>query len=282
MAVPNTDPYASQLNVNPGAANKPNSTTTTTTGPAGSTSTTNGTQTTNSNNSSSTTNMDPESLAALQRLIAQLSGAGTSETQAEAARRKQIEALVLGLLPSVSTNQAFNDAKGLMALNLQKSMDANMPALQRSIEGAGTSASSMQGLLGQNASRDAALAASALGADQAKSYQNNQTAMLNTLEALTRPTSTQTNALLAALNIAKNATSNTNGNSSQTTNTNQTTTTDTAPTTTTTNTNYGPSTADPGSVNKGGSGLSWIDAMAQSRGSNGEVDWVKAASLLNN
>lgn len=153
-------------------------------------------------------NMDPTSLAALQNLIKVLSTGGTPEIKAEDAKRKQMQQLVEGLLGSVSTEAAKSDASSLMALNLQQAMEKNMPAISKAIEGAGTSASSMQGLLSQQLARDASLAAGALGADQAKAYAGERSNLANTLEALTRPTSQGTTALLNALQTAKGAVTN--------------------------------------------------------------------------
>ena len=95
-----------------------------------------------------------------------------------------------------------------MALNLKKSQEANAPAIAKSIEGAGTSASSMQGLLASNLANDSALAASALGADQAKAYAGAQTNLASLLENLSRPDNTIITALNNALNTAKGATLN--------------------------------------------------------------------------
>ena len=159
-------------------------------------------------------NMTPESLAALQGLISQLQSGGTNEILAEKAKRAQTQQVIEALLGQVSSGQAFEEAKGLMALNLQTAMEANAPSIQRAIEGSGTSAGSMQALLAQKLSRDSALSASALGAQQSQEYARQRSALANTLEAATRPTNDNTRALLGALNISKNAISNTQRSSS--------------------------------------------------------------------
>lgn len=155
-------------------------------------------------------NMTPRSLAALEQLIATMQGGGTLQQKAEIARKKQTQDLIQQMLGQYSSGQAFTDAQGLMALNLQKAMETNMPQIQRSIEGAGTSAGSMQGLLAQNMARDSALAASALGADQAKSYAGTTAQLTNQLSGMASsaldPVGQQ---LIAALGIAKGAVSNT-------------------------------------------------------------------------
>lgn len=163
----------------------------------------------NTTDVSSTVNMTPEALASLQLLIQQLQGGGTNEQLAERAKRQQTQDLIAALMGQYSKGSAMEDAKGLMALNVQKAMEQNMPAIQRAIEGSGTSASSMQALLAQNLARDSALSASALGAEQAKSYGQIQASLGSTMEAATRQTNPVTDALLRALGISKGAVENT-------------------------------------------------------------------------
>lgn len=168
-------------------------------------------------------NMTPEALAQLNNLIKSLEGGGTPEQRAAEARRRQTQALTEQLLGQVSTGAAMNDAEAMMALNLQQAMEKNMPAIQKAIEGAGTSASSMQGVLSQQVARDAALASGALGGQMAAQYAGQRSSLANTLEALTRPTNDVTNSLIQALEISKGAVTNrqTSGGSSasRTTNT---------------------------------------------------------------
>lgn len=155
-----------------------------------------------------TTLLSPENQKALDTLIQQLLGGGTAEQKKNSKERDLVTAVVQDLLQQYSKQQAFTDASGLMALNLKKSQEANAPAIARSIEGAGTSASSMQGLLASNLANDSALAASALGADQAKAYGVIQTNLSSLLENLSRPDNTIITALNNALNTAKGATLN--------------------------------------------------------------------------
>lgn len=155
-----------------------------------------------------TTILSPENQKALDTLIQQLLGGGTAEQKKNSKERDLVTAVVQDLLQQYSKQQAFTDASGLMALNLKKSQEANAPAIARSIEGAGTSASSMQGLLASNLANDSALAASALGADQAKAYGVIQTNLSSLLENLSRPDNTIITALNNALNTAKGATLN--------------------------------------------------------------------------
>jgi len=153
-------------------------------------------------------NMTPEALAQLTNLITALQGGGTPEQKASEARRRQVQALTEQLLGTVSSERAFSDAEKMMALNLQQAMEKNMPAIQKAIEGAGTSASSMQGILSQQTARDAALASGAVGGQMAAQYAGQRSSLAGTLEALTRPTNDVTNSLINALQVSKGAVTN--------------------------------------------------------------------------
>jgi hypothetical protein len=178
-----------------------------------------------------TTALDPGSMKTLQDFIAQLMSGGTANQRGEIQRRNAMTQFVTNLLGLVSPEQAKADAQGLMSLNLQQSMEKQMPALQKAIEGSGTSASSMQALLANRIAQDAALNASALGGEQQKAYAQSRAQLASLLEAFTRPQNTVENNLIQALNVLKGAVTNTNStryssqNSSQNTTgqTNQTT-----------------------------------------------------------
>lgn len=195
-----------RYNVNASAASEKTGTPYTkvsTTEPSVTSSTVTGGSSKSATETSKQTFMSSENLAALQALIQALQGGGTNEQRAAAVKRQQALEFVKGLFNTVSTEQALIDAKALMALNLQQSMEKNLPAIQRAIEGAGTSASSMQGVLSQQAARDAALASGALGAQQAQVYAQQRSTLANTLEALTREDSPVTTSLIQALQVAK-------------------------------------------------------------------------------
>lgn len=148
-----------------------------------------------------TTQFNPlaqQSLDALIRMLLQGNAPGYSTGQ-----RESVYPMLQNLLQDYSKQNAFGDAQGLMALTLQKAMEQNMPAISRAIEGAGTSAGSMQALLAGNAARDASLAASALGAEQAKSYGNISSNLMQLLETISRPDTAIMGALVQALNVAK-------------------------------------------------------------------------------
>lgn len=148
-----------------------------------------------------TTQFNPlaqQSLDSLIRMLLQGNAPGYSTNQ-----RDSLYPMLQGLLQDYSKQNAFGDAQGLMALTLQKAMEQNMPAISRAIEGAGTSAGSMQALLAGNAARDASLAASAMGAEQAKSYGNISANLMQLLENVSKPDTAIMGALVQALNVAK-------------------------------------------------------------------------------
>jgi hypothetical protein len=151
-------------------------------------------------------NMDASSLAALQATIKSLMQGGSPSDRGQKAKRDQTMALVQGLLKEVSQKRAVEDAQGMINLLMEQQAEQNMPAIQRAIEGAGTSASSMQALLSQKAQRDTALAAGSLGSQQQQAYAAQRTGLANVLEAFSRVDNSATDQLLSALGIAKGAT----------------------------------------------------------------------------
>jgi len=157
-----------------------------------------------------TTALDPNSMKTLQEFIAQLMSGGTANQKGEIQKRDAMTQFVTNLLGLVSPQQANADAQGLMSLNLQQSMEKQMPALQKAIEGAGTSASSMQALLANRIAQDAALNASALGGEQQKAYAQSRAQLASLLEAFTRPQNTVENTLIQALSALKGAVTTTN------------------------------------------------------------------------
>jgi hypothetical protein len=98
-----------------------------------------------------------------------LSSMGEGTAQASGAFKEALDTLK-AQLPGYSKSAAFADAKALMDETAAKSLEANKPAIQRAVEGAGTSASSMAGLLSTKLATDTARAAAAQGAEQAKAY----------------------------------------------------------------------------------------------------------------
>lgn len=150
--------------------------------------------------------MTPSQLLVQQQLaplISQLMGGGTAEQQATAAQRKKTTAAAETASTAYTTPQAFADASNAMALELQKGMQSALPAITRGMEGAGTSAGSMQALLAQQAAADAAMRAGALGADQASKYGVIQAQIQNALAGLaTTNANPQIDSLLKALSIS--------------------------------------------------------------------------------
>jgi len=202
-------------------------------------------------------------------------GGGTKQQKKQTGERDAVTELVRNLLGEFSKQKAFEDAKGLMALNMQNSMQKNMPAIQKSIEGAGTSAASMQSLLSQNLVNDSALAASALGGEQAKAYAGTTTNLASLLEALTRSDNSVLTALTNALGLAKGGTVNRSVSQSGTSSANKTMSGSTK--TETVNGGYSGGSSSMGQAQAGGTGgggLSYVSpqlslGQAQAGGTGG-------------
>lgn len=159
---------------------------------------------------STTTALDPNSLKTLEQFVTQLMSGGTANQKGEIQKRDAMTQFVTNLLGLVSPEQANADAQGLMGQQLQKSLEQQMPALQKAIEGAGTSASSMQALIANRIAQDSAQGAAALGGEQQKAYAQSRAQLASLLEAFTRPQNTVENTLIQALNALKGAVTNTN------------------------------------------------------------------------
>lgn len=175
----------------------------------------------NSSSSSSTSSsesftgiQDEEALTVLKNLIKQLAGGGTDQQRETNQERKQTIQDTRATAQDYSKDKAFSDAKDIITQSLQSSMEKQMPAISKSIQGAGTSASSMQGLLSQKLAADASTAAGALGAEQAKAYGNISANLASVLERLTQNDSTTENSLINALALLKNTVSSSESSSS--------------------------------------------------------------------
>lgn len=162
--------------------------------------------TTTDNTTTNTQNIDPKDLAALQTLVQQLLSGGTPEQKAAAANRSSVQQIVQGLLGNYTKQSAQKDAEGLVAQQLRQALEANMPALTKSIEGAGTSASSMQGLLAQKLAVESAQASSAAGLDASVKYGQISANLAAILDSISKPNDSVVQDLVNALAVAKNAT----------------------------------------------------------------------------
>lgn len=157
-----------------------------------------------------TEQFDPQSLALLNSFINTLNTGGTEQQKATIANRKETQGTVKGLMADYQKAAAFQDAQALIERSLQDSMQRNMPAIQRSVEGAGTSASAMQGLLSQQLATNASREASALGAEQAKAYGGISTQLAGLLTNLAGQGNEVENNLLQALQVLKGGVTTTN------------------------------------------------------------------------
>jgi hypothetical protein len=159
--------------------------------------------------STSTQNMDPKSLAALEVLIQQLVQGGTPEQRASQAQRDYEIGAVRQQRADYSKEAAFADASGAMNAKVADVLRQLMPGLTRAAEGAGASKGALQALAIQEATNRAAQDAAALGLQASVNYGGIAANMSGILEGLTRQTDPVTQSLLAALNVAKGAVSNT-------------------------------------------------------------------------
>ena len=183
--------------------NKDNSSITQTISP----STTTSTQSGFSSGNETTSLFENKDLDILRNLIGTLQGQYSKQVTSKQQQSSNLEGLVTSLLQDYKKNSAFEDAKGLMALNIQQGLEKGTPAIARSIESAGTSASSMQALLAQKLATDSALNASALGAQQAGQYGNILANLLSVLQKnSTDNQDTQTlQGLLGAMQLLRGA-----------------------------------------------------------------------------
>lgn len=166
-----------------------------------------GSQTSQGSGSSFTGITDPQLLSILKTAIQQFAGGGTPDYQAQRAVRNEQIAATRAAAGQYSKQAAFADAADLMAQNLRLSLEKNMPVINKAIQGAGTSADSMQALLSQKLATESAQAAGALGATQAAQYGQIQSTLQGVLENLTRIDNSQVEALVNALNVARTTTS---------------------------------------------------------------------------
>lgn len=230
------DPYATAAGKGTTTTNSGGTSTSDSTGTTNSTGSSNGSSVTN------TSNMDANSMAALQNLIAQLQSGGTASMRADT-NRKNVE---IGTLQQnregYSKEAAFADAKGLIAQTMRQTLEKLLPGINTASLGAGASQSSMRALLTQRAAENASEAASAQGLTAATNYGNVSNGMSGIIANLMAIKDPATDALLQALGIAKgaqvssttNTTNNTTNSGTSTNNTTSTTpstTTITAPTT---------------------------------------------------
>ena len=157
---------------------------------------------------------DEEALTLLKNLIKQLATGGTDKQKEANSERTQIIQDIRAAAADYSKDKAFQDAADLVAQSLQKSMEKQMPAISKSIQGAGTSSSSMQGLLSQKLATESSQAAGALGAQQAQAYGGITANLASVLERLTQADSTTENSLINALALLRNTVSDSNSVSS--------------------------------------------------------------------
>lgn len=146
---------------------------------------------------------NPEALDILMKTLGELSSGGTAEMQRQQGERNKQIVSARGTLSDYTKNSAFQDAADLMAQNLRRAMEAQMPQINKAVENAGTSGGSMAALLSQKLATEASQASGALGAEQAKAYGGISAQLQGVLEALTRVDRGDTDSLLKALDLFK-------------------------------------------------------------------------------
>lgn len=146
---------------------------------------------------------NPEAVALLMKTLGQLSTGGTPEMKRQQAERNTQITSARGTLTDYTKASAFQDAADLMAQNLRVAMEKNMPAINKAVENAGVSGSSMQALLSQKLATEASQASGALGAEQAKAYGGISAQLQGVLELLTRVDNSSLEALLKGLDLTR-------------------------------------------------------------------------------
>ena len=135
--------------------------------------------------------------------IQQLLSGGTEEQKREIANRNATQALIQSQLGNYTTTQAMADARGAMSQQLRQSLEKNMPAMARGVEGAGSSSGSMQALLANDLSTRAAESAATVGAQQAQAYAVTTANIDSVLERISQPMNLAESTLVGALGAVK-------------------------------------------------------------------------------
>lgn len=156
-----------------------------------------------SNSSSSGTNFSAGGEDALTKLIQQLLSGGTDEQKAEANTRATAVQTVNRQIGDYSKQAAFADAQGAMSQQSRLALEKLIPAITRSAEGAGTSASSMRALLLQDSANKAAESAAALGLKASTDYGSIAAGLTGTLGSLAQEQNPVLAALMQAINLSK-------------------------------------------------------------------------------
>lgn len=162
-----------------------------------------------STTTSVTDNLSPQARAALEQLLASLTGGTNAGVNRQVATQTDAINRTKAASNDYSKSAAFADSQGAVNAASRKALEELLPQLTRSAEGSGTSQSSLRALLTQKAAQDAADSAATLGINAAASYGNINTNLLGILAQLSAQGDPANKALLDALNVAKGATSTT-------------------------------------------------------------------------
>lgn len=168
-----------------------------------------------SSNNQNVQNMSPETLRALEELIAQLSAGGTPQMLADRAVKNGEISTLQNSRAGFSREAALGDAQGLMSQTMRQTLEKLLPSINGGALGAGASQSSMRALLVQKAGENAAEAAAAQGLAAVSSYGNVANGMSSVLAGILGQSDPATSALLNAFNIAKGAVQNVSGSTAE-------------------------------------------------------------------
>lgn len=163
-----------------------------------------GNSTTSSSGQPLNTGLSTENNAALETLIAQLTGGGTANMQADRAARNVEAGTLRDQRAGYSKEAAFSDSKALMDASLRQALEKLMPTINSAALGAGTSQSSMRALLTQKAAQSAADASAAQGMTASVNYGNIANGTSAILERLLSQGDPAIAGLVQALQVAKN------------------------------------------------------------------------------
>lgn len=141
---------------------------------------------------------------------------GTTAMQEAAAAKKQVMTDLTKLISQYSPEGASADSALVMQKLLQDSMEANMPAIQRSIENAGTSGSAQSALLSQNLATKSAGEAAQLGLQAKTNYGQISANLANVLGSLANQEDPAIKALLEALKATSTGQSGSSQSSTET------------------------------------------------------------------
>lgn len=142
----------------------------------------------------------------LEQLLQMLMSGGSPEYRRSQQQRMTEINSNRALRARYSPDAAFADAQGLMNQIMRRALEGQVAQLTRSAEGAGTSQSSMRALLANDALARAAEGGATAGLTAATNYGQIAASLSGVLEGLTRPDNSNIQAIIEALRLAQEST----------------------------------------------------------------------------